>query len=102
MKRFHVGTSLHARADDQQRPVRAVRELLRRQQRHGGRAACGHGGAVQNRDAAAGPHVEHHDIALDAGQAAGSVVRNEGDELGDGNPRIGRRHDKQAAASTQG
>jgi hypothetical protein len=97
-----VGAALGAGADDQERTLRVGREPLRGQQRNCRRPARRDGGPIEHQAPRARSHVEHHDIALDGRPSGARVAGREGDELGDGDFRVARRHDEQAATAGQG
>ena len=98
---FQVRAALRPGAHDEQRAIGVGREALRGQQRHGGRAPRSHGGSVEHQHPLAGRRIEHDHVALDGGARRAGIGGREGDQLGDGDARIQRRHHEQAAAAGQ-
>lgn len=56
---------------------------------------------VQQRQPLTGAGIHDDHFALNAGQAARSVVRMDGDQLGDGQCAVGRRHGQQPAIGAE-
>ena len=93
-----MGAALHTCADDEQGAIRLRGQLARGQQRNGGSAASGDGGAIQNQLALSRRSIKDDDIALNGGPARLCVAGREADELGHDHLSIGGRHAEQAVA----
>ena len=92
---------LHPSTHKQQTTLGMGREVLCGQQRHGRCSVGRHRWTIQHMQQTAIARIKHHHFALDGGQSPRGVVWHPCDEFGDGQLRIGGRHDKQTARVRQ-